>query len=101
MRLGTSIAGVAFNENYDRAKVEQLCDQLKRSGARNAKDVADGLAAQLFTKKLALRGAGKNVLLQLAELCSSASDEAQSISKELFFGYVLRRSDFTAAEPAK
>ena len=104
VRLGTSKVGVPFNENYDRAKVELLCEQLKTSGARNAKDVADGLAIELFTKKLALRGAAKNVLLQLAELCStrsSASDEAQNISKELFFGYVLRRSDFAIAEAEK
>ena len=64
----------------------------------------DGLAAELFTKKLALRGAAKNVLLQLAELCgarSGASDEAQNISRELFFGYVLRKSDFAAVEIEK
>lgn len=104
LHLGASKVGVAFNENYDRAKVEVLCEQLKTSGARKAKDVADGLAAELFTKKLALRGAAKNVLLQLAELCSTrsgASDEAQNISKELFFGYVLRKSDFAAVETEK
>ena len=104
LRLGTSKVGVAFNENYDRAKVELLCDRLKRSGAQKAKDVADGLAAELFTKKLALRGAAKNVLLQLAELCSTrsrTSDEAQNISRELFFGYVLRRSDFVVVEGEK
>ena len=104
LHLGASKIGVAFNENYDRAKVEVLCEQLKTSGARKAKDVADGLAAELFTKKLALRGAAKNVLLQLAEVCSTrsgASDEAQNISKELFFGYVLRKSDFAAVETEK
>jgi hypothetical protein len=49
-------------------------------------------------------GAAKNVLLQLAELCnprSAASDEAQNISKELFFGYVLQKSDFVIAEVEK
>jgi hypothetical protein len=104
LHLGASKIGVAFNENYDRAKVEMLCGQLKTSGARKAKDVADGLAAELFTKKLALRGAAKNVLLQLAELCSARSapcDEAQNISRELFFGYVLRKSDFAAVETEK
>jgi hypothetical protein len=104
LHLGTSKVGVPFNENYDRARVELLCEQLKLSGARKAKDVADGLAAELFTKKLALRGAAKNVLLQLAELCNtrgSASDEAQNISKELFFGYVLQKSDFVAIEVEK
>ena len=104
LHLGASKVGVAFNENYDRAKVELLCEQLKTSGARKAKDVADGLAAELFTKKLALRGAAKNVLLLLAELCSTrsgASDEAQNISRELFFGYVLRKSDFAAGEIEK
>ena len=104
LHLGTSKVGVPFNENYDRARVELLCEQLKMSGARKAKDVADGLAAELFTKKLALRGAAKTVLLQLAELCStrsSASDEAQNISRELFFGYVLQKSDFVVAEVEK
>ena len=101
LHLGTSKAGVAFNENYDRSKVEALCEKLKLSGARNAKDVADGLSAELFTKKLALRGAAKAVLLELAELCTArgtACDEAQSISKELFFGYVLQKSDFAALQ---
>ncbi len=58
----------------------------------------------MFTKKLALRGAAKNILMQLAELCSvrgSASDEAQNISKELFFGYVLQKSDFAAVDAEK
>jgi len=97
LQLGASKVGVAFNENYDRAKLELLCENLKSSGARKAKDVADGLMAELFTKKLALRGTAKAVLLQLAELCnarSNARDEACSISKELFFGYVLQKSDF-------
>jgi len=104
LHLGASKAGVPFNENYDRAKVELLCEQLKASGARKAKDVAEGLAAELFTKKLALRGAAKNVLLQLAELCNArgaATDEAQNISRELFFGYVLQKSDFAIAEAEK
>jgi hypothetical protein len=104
LHLGASKVGVAFNENYDRAKVELLCEQLKTSGARKAQDVAEGLAAELFTKKLALRGAAKNILLQLAELCgtrSAACDEAKNISKELFFGYVLRKSDFATVETEK
>jgi hypothetical protein len=104
LHLGPSKIGVPFNENYDRAKVELLCEQLKSSGARKAKDVAEGLAVELFTKKLALRGAAKNILMQLAELCSvrgAASDEAQNISRELFFGYVLQKSDFAAADVEK
>ncbi len=104
LKLGGAKATVTFNDNYDRAKVELLCAELRASGARKAKDVADGLAVELFTKKLALRGAAKNVLFQLAELCnarSSASDGAQNISKELFFGYVLRKSDFAAVESDK
>jgi hypothetical protein len=104
LHLGPSKVGIPFNENYDRAKVELLCEQLKLSGARKAKDVADGLAAELFTKKLALRGAAKNMLLQLAELCStraSECDDAQSISRELFFGYVLQKSDFVVVELEK
>jgi len=42
--------------------------------------------------------------LQLAELCSaqgSATDEAQNISRELFFGYVLQKSDFAPAGAEK
>lgn len=105
LNLGASKAGVPFNENYDRAKVELLCNQLKASGTTKAKDVADALAAQLFTKKLALRGSAKNALLQLAELCSargpSGSNEAQNISRELFFGYVLQNSDFKIAASEK
>lgn len=105
LQLGASKAGVPFNENYDRAKVGLLCEQLKTSGVRKAKEVAEGLAAELFTKKLALRGAAKSVLLQLAELCSirnpNACMEAQNISKELFFGYVLQKSDFVTAELEK
>jgi hypothetical protein len=105
LHLGASRPGVPFNENYDRAKLELLCEKLKSSGTSKAKDVADGLAAELFTKKLTLRGAAKAVLLQLAELCSArnfAADEARNISKELFFGYVLQKSDFKqAAEPDK
>lgn len=100
LQLGSTKAAVPFNENYDRAKVELLCEKLKTSGARKAKDVAEGLAAELFTKKLTLRGAAKSVLLQLAELCNarnSAADEACGISKELFFGYVLQKSDFNEA----
>lgn len=104
LHLGTSKTGIPFNENYDRAKVEVLCEQLKTSGAQKAKDVAEGLAGQLFTKKFALRGAAKNVLMQLAELCNAranASLEARDISRELFFGYVLQKSDFLAVEGEK
>lgn len=98
LNLGAPKSKVAFNENFDRARVEMLCDRLKLSGANKAKDVADGLATELFTKKIALRGATKTVLLQLAELCgarkSAACEEARSISRELFFGYVLQKTDF-------
>ena len=57
--------------------------------------------AELITKKLTARGAAKAVLLQLADLChsrTSASDGAQNISRELFFGYVLQKSDFKEKE---
>ena len=104
LQLGTSKVRVAFNENFDRAKVKVLCEKLKLSGARKSKDVADGLGAELLTKKLLLRGAAKSILLQLAELCSargSASDEACDISRELFFGYVLQKSDFHEVERDK
>jgi hypothetical protein len=100
--LGASKVKVAFNENYDRAKIELLCEKLRASNARGAKDVADGLAAELFTKKLALREAAKAVLLRLAELCSAhngaAYDDACSISREIFFGYVIQKSDFIEVE---
>ena len=62
------------------------------------------MAAELVTKKLTARGAAKDVLLQLADLChsrSSASDGAQNISRELFFGYVLQKSDFKELESNK
>jgi hypothetical protein len=102
LQLGAAKVKVAFNENYDRAKLAVLCEQLKLSDARKAQDVADGLAAQLFTKKLALRGATKAVLCQLAELCDTGSaatcDEARNISRELFFGYVLQKTDFQELE---
>ncbi len=102
LQLGASKVRVAFNDNYDRAKLVSLCEKLKLSGAQKAKDVADGLAAELFTKKFALRGAAKAILSQLAELCetgnASARDEAQDISRELFFGYVLQKSDFQEPE---
>lgn len=97
LNLGASKAGIPFNENYDRAKLEQMCVSLKETGVGKAKDVADGLMEKLFTKKLALRGGAKTVLMNLAELCNarnSASEEARNISRELFFGYVLQRSDF-------
>ena len=98
LQLGAAKVTVVFNENYDRAKLALLCEKLKLSEARMAKDVAAGLTTQLFTKKLALGGATKAVLCQLAELCdtgkSFACAEARDISRELFFGYVLKKSDF-------
>ena len=102
IQLGAAKAKVAFNENYDRAKLASLCEKLKLSGAHNGKNVADGLAAELFTKKFALRGAAKAILGQLAELCAPrVCDEAQNISKELFFGYVLQKTDFHEVERDK
>jgi hypothetical protein len=99
LHLSSSKSAVPFNENYDRAKVELLCEKMKTSGLVNARDVADGLTAELFTKKWALRGTARAVLKQLADLCntrnSPACDEARSISKELFFGYVIQKSDFS------
>jgi hypothetical protein len=82
----------------------RFCDKLRASGAPKAVEVADGLKAELFTKKLVLRGAAKTILSQLAELCderSASSDEARNISKELFFGYVLSKSDFHGPERKK
>lgn len=96
--IGASKTGIRFNENYDRARVESLCEKLRLPPLCKAKDVAYGLTADLLTRRFALSGAVKTVLLQLAELCSTsnfaASDEARNISRELFFGYVLRKSDF-------
>ena len=98
LNLGAPKNRIAFNENFDRERVELLCDRLKLSGTHKAKDVADGLTTELFTKKIALREATKAVLLQLAELCgarkSASCEEARSISRELFFGYVIQKSDF-------
>jgi hypothetical protein len=105
LRASKSKAAVPFNVNYDRAKVALLCEKLKSSGVSKAKEVADGLAAELFTKKLVLRGAAKTVLGQLSELCddrtSAARDEAREISRELFFGYVVQNSDFHEPERDK
>ncbi|HYP29935.1 MAG TPA: hypothetical protein VE262_24710 [Blastocatellia bacterium] len=101
LHLGASKAGISFNENYDRAKLEQMCGSLKETGARKAKDVAEGLMEKLFTRKLALRGGARTVLMNLAELCNargSASEEARNISRELFFGYVIQKSDFKELE---
>ncbi len=101
LQLGSSKDGVSFNENYDRAKVKLLCEELERSQTRNAKVIAKGLNEQLFTKKLALRTTTKAVLLHLARLCrthSSVSDTARQISQELFFGYILQESDFDQPE---
>jgi len=104
LRLGSSKVSVAFNENFDRAKVESLCNQLKLSGERKSKAIADGVRAEFLAKKLPLRGAAQSVLLQLAELCGSrgsAHPEACSISRELFFGYVLQKTDFAELEGSK
>jgi hypothetical protein len=99
LRLGTSTVPLSFNENYDREKVGVLCETLKTSRAQSAKNVVDGLADILQTKKVAQRAAAKSVLWHLAELCnrekaSDAADTARQISQELFFGYVIQESDF-------
>lgn len=98
LNLGAPKIRVAFNENFDRARVELLCGRLRLSGEGKANDLADGLAKELFTKKVSLREATRTVLLLLAELCGArkfaACEEARSISRELFFGYVLQKSDF-------
>jgi hypothetical protein len=102
LQLDASKEAVSFNENYDRARVQLLCEKLKMSGARKVKDVADGLTGQLVTKRFVLRGATRAVLLQLAKLCNTRGaadcEEARNISRELFFGYVLQTSDFTESE---
>ena len=100
LQLGASKEGISFNEDYDRAKVKELCESLLNSKTPSAKSVADGLAGSLFTRKLALRAPVKTVLLQLAELCGNrksndAADAARQISQELFFGYVIQKSDFS------
>lgn len=98
-------AGIPINENYDRAKLAMLCEKLKSSGDQRANDVAEGLSAELFTKKQVLRGAARAVFGKLAELCdarsSAARNEARDISRELFFGYVLQKSDFQGPERDK
>ena len=105
LQLGAAKVKVAFNENYDRPRLALLCEKLKTSKARKAKDVADGLTAELSNKKLVLGGAAKAVLCQLAELCDTSNsarcDEARNISRELFFGYVLQKSDIHQPERDK
>ena len=105
IQLGTSKVKVAFNENYNRAELASLSEKLKASGVRKAMDVADGITAELLSKKLVLRDAAKALLYQVAELCNSrnseVSDAARNISRELFFGYVLQKSDFHDPEPRK
>ncbi|HKY03574.1 MAG TPA: hypothetical protein VJQ56_01725 [Blastocatellia bacterium] len=101
--LGTSKIGIPFNENYDRLKVKTLCATLLESKAAHAKDLVGGLTGKMFTNKLAMRAATRTVLQQLAELCSNskhaeASNTARQISQELFFGYIIQKSDF-AREP--
>lgn len=101
LRLNSSKVGVAFNENFDRAKVELLCEKLKLSGDLKSKDIAEAVAAEFLARKLPLRGKAKSVLLQMAELCgarSTAYNAVRSISRELFFGYVLQKADFHEAE---
>ncbi len=102
LQLGPTKVRVPFNENYDRAKLASLCEKLKSCDTSKAKEVAAGLAKEMLTKKFALRGAAKAVLSQLSELCDARSsagfEEARDISKELFFGYVLRKSDFQEIE---
>src|SRR5438045_9644450 len=56
LQLGEAKVRVTFNENYDRARLALLCEKLRLSAVRKEQDVADGLATQLFTTKLALRG---------------------------------------------
>lgn len=97
--LGTSKVGIPFNENYDRIKVKTLCDALLESKAKHAKDLAEGLTGKMFANKLAMRAATKTMLQQLAELCGNskyaeASSAARQISQELFFGYIIQKSDF-------
>jgi len=103
LQLDQAKVRVAFNENYDRAKLALLCEKLTLSQERRAKEEADSLTAQMFTKKLALSGAAKAVLCQQAELCdvgkSSPCQEDRNISRELFFGYVLQKSDFQEHGP--
>ena len=102
LQLGAARAGVPFNEHYDRSRVESLCGELATSGSQIAREVAEGLSKQMFTKNLALRATAKVTLQRLAELCGEqrlgASEPARQISQELFFGYVLQESDFAKRE---
>jgi hypothetical protein len=100
VKLGAAKTAISLNENYDRAKVSSLCKALKKSKAQRAKNVADGLTGEMFTNRVTLRPATKEVLRQLALLCGSkdpdgVSEAARKISQELFFGYVIQNSDFT------
>ena len=51
LQLRASKNGVPFNENYDRAKLALLCEKLKLSGARKAKDVLQPCFAAIFAAK--------------------------------------------------
>jgi hypothetical protein len=99
LQLGASKNGIPLNENYDCAKVKVLCEVLKKSRSQSAKSVVDGLTAGLLQKKITPQARTREVLWHLAELCSNnkagdAFTAARQISQELFFGYVIQKSDF-------
>ena len=98
MHLGPSKQVVVFNENYDRARIASLCASLGESTVSGAKETAEALTAEFTARKFTLRPASKKVLKRLADLCvptaAGGPDEAREISKELFFGHVIQKTDF-------
>src|SRR5260370_25307452 len=98
LRLGAVKAGISFNEAYDRAKVQSLCEAIQSSGTPGATDLVKGLTKEMLGTSFEMRAATKAVLRGLAEFCGGQTETAQlarQISQELFFGYVIQGSDFS------
>ncbi|PYP88651.1 MAG: hypothetical protein DMF61_05560 [Blastocatellia bacterium AA13] len=99
IHLGPSKQVIALNENYDRDRLALLCANLEGSGVEGAVEVAKGIAAEFTSRKFTLRPGSKKVLKALADLCTSTAPgasvaEACEISRELFFGRIIQKSDF-------
>ena len=95
IHLGASKQFVVLNENYDRARLAALCARLEEADVSGAKEVAQGLTSEFTDRKFTLRPASKKALKGLADLCAShTAEEARQISKELFFGHVIKKADF-------
>ena len=98
VHLGPSKIVVVLNENYNRERLSALCAMLEASDVSGAREVAEGLTAEFTARKFTLRPASKKVLKRLADLCAPTAnggpDEAREISKELFFGHVIQKTDF-------